>query len=198
MEYFESKIYSDTVNQHRMAASKLTEALRIYSSLGTGENDEEIISDMLSSNRDELLTKRILEPMNKQLDESGIKVQKLRESMLAAAKEDAKEALEVINTTLRDLYNIDSYAFDIKNGNVIVSEDWKAELKAECTITPESEDQKRFAQLVDQFQETIQELKAILPRHIPVFKKDRIDEGVFFLDSVFDIEIIDTKALKSL
>jgi hypothetical protein len=101
-----------------------------------------------------------------------INIQAIRDNMIKTGSEKSLNTLNdirgLITVSLRDC---DPVAFSIhdQTGEIVLNSDWEKELRVKFTVIPESENQIRFAELVNEFQKNYNDLKSLLPGSTPVF-----------------------------
>lgn len=166
MEYFEANEFNNDLTRHQRFCEQLNHAARLYNQLEIGKFDKAALAIFFDrQNRVKTLTELVEAPVISDLDKLGIKNENLRKSQIEGATAQQKEIISEIEETLKITIAgyIDHEAFEIRLGEVLVSDKWTAKLRESYTTKPESDNQKRFVELCESFEKTFNELKSLLP-----------------------------------
>jgi len=174
MEYFDKENYNRIYNKYAQASNRLASIAMIWPQLGIGTFTQKTIEWFASMPWIHIqpeIEDEIKKPVLKELDSLNIKNRGIRESMLKNGCADALSTLSEIRNHTQGLSDCEPDAFVIqsKTGEVVISNDWEAQLRDQHTHKPHTDNQKKFAEIVERFQNDYQDLIKLLPSGTPVF-----------------------------
>lgn len=182
MRYFDRSKFLQEYNQHisNSILNKLNEVVPIYQELELGEFDKKVLDIICQSDWRRQLENKLNSDLEADLDKTGFRNSKLRESMMADAKQHHAAILDQIAQKISRLHNLIPEAFAIDDqGKIVEDESWIKELEKEHTYEVNSE----LTQLIETFEQDFNKIKSMLPSRFPMIKDDRSKPGLMFIDN---------------
>jgi len=205
MEYFDRESYSRLYNKHSQIADNLSNIAMLWPQLGIGPFTKKTIEGLTSKTWIQIqpqIEEEVKAPVLKELDKLGINNKGIRESMLKNGCADAFSVLSEIRNHVRFLSDSELEAFVIQEetSEVVLSKQWEQKLRDRHTHKPQTENQKRFAEISERFQKDYQALIELLPSNVPVFSHEGdIIKGLFRLKGRSQyIDFFDKSVLKQI
>ncbi len=200
MEYINAE-YQGGIALQTGAAKSLSACRKPFENLDLGKFNSAAIDIILSHQWYSEFLKQFESKIRAEISNSGIKLQSLQNSLMSDSILEFKEKLELLKAArgmpLERAGSFLAKDFEIKGEEVAFLESWRVNLLKECTTTPTTTNQKKFAKLVADFQHTFEELNKLLPAGVPVIEEmGPNNKGLFTLVGGREIRNTDTSLLK--
>jgi len=189
MIYFDQQRFNATIQNPerfaRLANRKIVpKFMELSRAIGFSDEFNDTCLDILLNDTKNKLESLILGPSISELKGAGITDPTIILQLSKRAKKWQLNLLDDLNYKKNEVLWETTLprreCLDVENQQIIVSESWLESLRQACTSVPTTPNQKKFAKLVKQFEDTHEQLRDLIPSHIHVVE-DSTFTGLFIL-----------------
>jgi hypothetical protein len=197
MEHFDSISYANELNRYRNYLPALNSLIDNFNSLDIGvfsERELDQIFKLSKSDFKAFCEERIKEDAIQQVDKLGITKQKLKQKFIQDSISDELE-------TLKDLgsfpYNLKRKGYELEGGKAFFDQSFESVLEELYTTKPETDNQKKVAELIETICTAIGELSPLVgKRKIIGYRNESIKPFIRMKGN--EIDFVFTEHLKNI